>query len=123
MRVMMMMMTKTAGELPEPPAVHGNQRELSDLCNICNSFPAAQQENYLNHRPSMATNEGVQLAIVAKAANAFSEGDIVNRNVRQKGNWSLMPFGVMVGSVQPAAFMRGQRVTFNLYPGEPNFPR
>ena len=41
--------------------------------------------------------------------------------VRQYQSWSLMPFAVAIGTVYPAAYMRGARETFN--PMEPNFPR
>ena len=63
------------------------------------------------------------MQIIAKAADAFSAGDIVNRRVRQFQTWSLMPFAAVVGSVFPAAYMRGSRETFGLFPGEMNFPR
>lgn len=63
------------------------------------------------------------MQIIAKAADAFSAGDIVNRRVRQYQSWSLMPFAAVVGSVFPAAYMRGSRETFGLFPGEMNFPR
>ena len=61
--------------------------------------------------------------MIAKAADAFSAGDIVNKRVRQFQSWSLMPFAAVVGSVFPAAYMRGSRETFGLFPGEMNFPR
>ncbi len=61
--------------------------------------------------------------MVAKAAEALSAGDVANRSVRQYGNWGLMPFAAAMGSVLPAAYMRGARETFGFYPGEPNFPR
>ena len=60
---------------------------------------------------------------MAKAADAIAAGDVVNRRVRQYQNWSLMPFAAAMGSVYPAAYMRGQREVFGLYPNEPNFPR
>ena len=63
------------------------------------------------------------MQLIAKAADAFSAGDIVNRRVRQYQSWSLMPFAAVVGSVFPAAYMRGSRETFGLFPGEMNFPR
>ncbi|KAK9807239.1 hypothetical protein WJX73_001054 [Symbiochloris irregularis] len=85
--------------------------------------PLLIQENYLNHRPNIARDESTRLRAIAKAADAFSMGDIVNRAVRQYGNWGLMPFAAMVGSVLPACYMRGMRESFNMYPGEPNFPR
>ncbi|DBA70377.1 hypothetical protein WJX79_010688 [Trebouxia sp. C0005] len=85
--------------------------------------PLLIQENYLNHRPVVATNDQMRMQIIAKAADAFSAGDIVNRRVRQYQSWSLMPFAAVVGSVFPAAYMRGSRETFGLFPGEMNFPR
>ncbi len=45
------------------------------------------QENYINHRPSLARSDQQRLQILAKAADAFSVGDLVNRRVRQYGNW------------------------------------
>ena len=51
------------------------------------------------------------------------QGDVVNKAVRIGGNWGLMPFGAIVGSVTPATYVRGLRETFGLYPNEPNFPR
>lgn len=79
------------------------------------------QENYLNHRPAMAGfDEKLRMNLVAKAADAFSMGDLVNRAVRQYQSWSLMPFAATVGSVLPAAYMRGGRESFY---GEGNFPR
>ena len=60
---------------------------------------------------------------MAKAAEALSAGDVANRSVRQYGNWGLMPFAAAMGSATPAAYMRGSRETFGLYPTEPNFPR
>lgn len=79
------------------------------------------QENYLNHRPSMAQNDRMRLQLIAKAADLISLGDLVNRRVRSQQAWSLMPFAATVGSVAPASYMRGFRETF--FPGEMNFPR
>lgn len=85
--------------------------------------PLLIQENYLNHRPGIATNDQMRMQVIAKASDAFSAGDIVNKRVRQFQSWSLMPFAAVVGSVFPAAYMRGSRETFGLFPGEMNFPR
>ena len=75
----------------------------------------------MNHRPSLAgPNEAVRMSLIAKAADAFSMGDLVNRAVRQHQSWSLMPFAATVGSVLPSTYMRGFRETFY---GEMNFPR
>lgn len=85
--------------------------------------PLLVQENYLNHHPQMATDSTNRLAVIAKAAEEFSGGDLVNRSVRQYQNWSLMPFACALGTVSPATYMRGSRETFGLYPHEQNFPR
>lgn len=37
------------------------------------------QENYLNHRPNIARDDATRLRAIAKAADAFSIGDVVNR--------------------------------------------
>jgi hypothetical protein len=55
------------------------------------------------------------LRTLAKAADLISIGDVANASVRRANNWGLMPFGALVGSVMPSAYMRGQRVTFNEY--------
>lgn len=68
-------------------------------------------------------SETVLLQVIAKAADGFSAGDIVNKRVRMHQSWSLMPFAAVIGSVYPAAYMRGSRETFGLYPNEMNFPR
>lgn len=63
------------------------------------------------------------LQVIAKAADGFSAGDLVNKRVRMHQSWSLMPFAAVIGSVYPAAYMRGSREIFGLYPNEMNFPR
>jgi Replication factor RFC1 C terminal domain len=64
------------------------------------------QENYLNHRPSMAANPVTGMQVLAKAADAFSLGDIVTKRVRLNGEWNLMPYAALVGSVYPSSYMR-----------------
>jgi replication factor C subunit 1 len=85
--------------------------------------PLLVQENYVNHRPRVAQTDALRLAVLAKAADCISVGDVANRSVRQYQNWGLMPFAAAVGTVFPAAYARGSREPFGLYPGEPNFPR
>ena len=83
------------------------------------------QENYVNHAPKIVPRaaEAQRLQILAKAADGISLGDLATRAVRQHQNWALMPFAVVMGTVYPATYMRGQRETFGLFPGETNFPR
>ena len=64
------------------------------------------QENYLNHKPSMAQNENQMMQIIAKCADAFSAGDTVNKRVRMKQQWSLMPAAAVLSTVYPAAYIR-----------------
>jgi hypothetical protein len=56
-----------------------------------------------------------RLRVLAKAADSISMGDVVNGSVRRYGNWGLMPFGAMMGSVVPSTYMRGKREIFNEY--------
>ncbi len=88
------------------------------------THPASHpQENYINHRPAIARDDATRLRAMAKAADCISQGDLLNRSIRQFGNWGLMPAAALVGTVMPATYMRGFRETFGLYPGEQNFPR
>lgn len=64
------------------------------------------QENYVNHRPNIANNEVTAMQVLAKAADAFSDGDVINRRVRMKQEWNLMPAAAVLGTVYPAAYMR-----------------
>ena len=47
----------------------------------------------------------------------------MNKSVRVKQNWGLMPYANMVSSVTPASLLRGLRETFGSFPGERNFNR
>lgn len=64
------------------------------------------QENYVNHRPNIANNEVTAMQVLAKAADAFSDGDVINRRVRMKQEWNLMPAAAVLGTVYPASYMR-----------------
>jgi len=84
-------------------------------------IPLFVQENYLQYRPFAARNDAERLQIVANAATCISHGDIMNRSVRMKQNWGLMPYANMVSSVMPTSMVRGGRETFHEY--ERNFNR
>ena len=84
-------------------------------------IPLFIQENYLHYRPFAAKSETERLELVAKAATCISHGDVMNRSVRMKQNWGLMPYANMVSSVMPASMMRGGREAFHEY--ERNFNR
>lgn len=105
----------------------GNELSLADQMELVfqdhDLVPLLVQENYINHKPRIAGNDLQRLQVLAKAADGFSAGDAVNRRVRQYQDWSLLPFAVAMGTVYPAAYVRGSREIFGLYPTEMNFPR
>ena len=68
--------------------------------------PLLVQENYVNHRPRIAHSEAMRMQVLAKAADALSQGDVVSRVMRSGQNWGLMPFVGLVGTVFPSAYMR-----------------
>ncbi|KXZ52854.1 hypothetical protein GPECTOR_8g236 [Gonium pectorale] len=85
--------------------------------------PLLVQENYLNHRPTIAPDPAGRLRAIAKAADSISSGDVVNNTLRRSQNWGLMPFAAVMSCLLPAAYMRGSREIFGLFPTEQNFPR
>jgi hypothetical protein len=66
----------------------------------------AMQENYLNHQPNLAHNEAMAMQVIAKAADAFSAGDLVNTRIRTHQAWHLAPHAAMLSAVYPASYMR-----------------
>lgn len=74
------------------------------------------QENYLNSRPMLATNQGLSmkeqqlktLELADKAAESISDGDLVDRMIHgSQQQWSLMPTHAVFSTVRPASFMSG----------------
>jgi replication factor C subunit 1 len=74
------------------------------------------QENYLNPRPMLATNQGLSmkeqqlktLELADKAAESISDGDLVDRMIHgSQQQWSLMPTHAVFSAVRPASFMSG----------------
>jgi hypothetical protein len=64
------------------------------------------QENYLNHQPSLAQSEAMAMQVIAKAADAFSAGDLVNTRIRTYQAWYLAPHAATLSAVYPASYMR-----------------
>lgn len=54
----------------------------------------------------MAQNENQMMQIIAKSADAISEGDTFNRRVRMKQQWSLAPAAALLSTIFPAAYIR-----------------
>ena len=86
-------------------------------------IPLFIQENYPHYRPFAAKSELDRLELVAKAARNIAEGDVMNKSVRVKQNWGLMPYANIVSAVMPASALRGPREVFGAFPGERNFNR
>ena len=47
----------------------------------------------------------------------------MNKSVRAKQNWGLMPYANVISSVMPTSVLRGNREVFGSFPGERNFNR
>lgn len=83
--------------------------------------PLLVQENYINYRPLNVTCEISHLERVVKAADAISDGDLVNTYIQKSQNWNLMPFASIQSGVASATYVRGYRAT--LLQGERNYNR
>ena len=108
-------------------APNADRMSVNDRLNLVfqdsDIIPLFIQENYVHYRPYAATNELHRLQLVAKAAARISDGDVMNRSVRAKQNWGLMPYANVISSVVPTSLLRGTREVFGSFPGERNFNR
>ena len=104
-----------------------NTLSVNDRLNLVfqdsDIIPLFIQENYVNYRPYAAKSELHRLQLCAQASSLISEGDVMNKSVRAKQNWGLMPYANMVSSVMPTSVLRGNREVFGTHPGERNFNR
>nr|XP_046269466.1 replication factor C subunit 1 isoform X2 [Scatophagus argus] len=79
--------------------------------------PLFVQENYPYVRPAAAGgNLKSHLVLLSKTADSISDGDLVDRQIRSRQNWSLLPTQAIYASVLPGELMRGYMSQF------PNFP-
>ncbi|CAN2388507.1 protein-DNA loading ATPase activity [Pristimantis euphronides] len=79
--------------------------------------PLFVQENYVHVKPAAAAgNVKKHLWLLSKAADSISDGDLVDRAIRSKQVWSLLPTQAVYASVIPGELMRGYMSQF------PNFP-
>lgn len=101
------------------------QKPWSDLSDTVFSdidlIPLLVQENYINHIPKGGDTTRVRLKAMAKAATYISFGERINHKVHSEQKWSLLPSAVNMGTLAPAAIMRGMREA--MAPHEPNYPR
>ncbi|NP_001186496.1 replication factor C subunit 1 [Xenopus tropicalis] len=79
--------------------------------------PLFVQENYVHVKPAAAGgNMKKHLLLLSKAADSICDGDLVDRMIRSKQTWSLLPTQAVYASVLPGELMRGYMGQF------PNFP-
>ena len=63
-------------------------------------------ENYLSSNPAGADGHKL-MECVSKAADSISQGDIVEKEIKSRMNWSLLPSAALVSSVMPGEYMSG----------------
>ncbi|XP_063778792.1 replication factor C subunit 1 isoform X3 [Pseudophryne corroboree] len=79
--------------------------------------PLFVQENYVHVKPAAAGgNMKKHLLLLSKTADSIADGDLVDRAIRSKQTWSLLPTQAIYASVLPGELMRGYMSQF------PNFP-
>ncbi|KAM5192693.1 replication factor C subunit 1 [Mantella aurantiaca] len=79
--------------------------------------PLFVQENYIHVKPAAAGgNMKKHLLLLSKTADSICDGDLVDRAIRSKQVWSLLPTQAIYASVLPGELMKGYMSQF------PNFP-
>ncbi|NXD71573.1 RFC1 factor, partial [Eolophus roseicapillus] len=79
--------------------------------------PLFVQENYVHVKPAAAGgNLKKHLVLLSRAADSICDGDIVDRQIRSKQNWNLLPTQAVYASVLPGELMRGSMSQFPVFP-------
>ncbi|XP_057263564.1 replication factor C subunit 1 isoform X1 [Pezoporus wallicus] len=79
--------------------------------------PLFVQENYVHVKPAAAGgNLKKHLVLLSRAADSICDGDIVDRQIRSKQNWNLLPIQAIYASVLPGELMRGSMSQFPVFP-------
>uniref|UniRef100_A0A8C5A9A9 Replication factor C subunit 1 n=1 Tax=Gadus morhua TaxID=8049 RepID=A0A8C5A9A9_GADMO len=79
--------------------------------------PLFVQENYINVRPVAAGgNMKAHLVLLSKTADSICDGDLVDRQIRSRQTWSLLPTQAVYASVLPGELMRGYMNAFPTFP-------
>ncbi|KAI8991740.1 replication factor RFC1 C terminal domain-containing protein [Mycotypha africana] len=80
------------------------------------------QENYLKSKPGKAKNDCHAMELIAKAATAVADGDLVDAMIHGTvQHWSLMPVHSIFSCVRPAAYVNGhfsERINFPAWLGQ-----
>ncbi|NWV50932.1 RFC1 factor, partial [Daphoenositta chrysoptera] len=79
--------------------------------------PLFVQENYVHVKPAAAGgNLKKHLVLLSRAADSICDGDIVDKQIRSKQNWNLLPTQAIYASVLPGELMRGYMSQFPVFP-------
>uniref|UniRef100_A0A8C5X1K6 Replication factor C subunit 1 n=1 Tax=Malurus cyaneus samueli TaxID=2593467 RepID=A0A8C5X1K6_9PASS len=79
--------------------------------------PLFVQENYVHVKPVAAGgNLKKHLVLLSRAADSICDGDIVDKQIRSKQNWNLLPTQAIYASVLPGELMRGYMSQFPVFP-------
>ncbi|KAF6372403.1 replication factor C subunit 1 [Rhinolophus ferrumequinum] len=79
--------------------------------------PLFVQENYLHVKPVAAGGDMKKhLMLLSRAADSICDGDLVDRQIRSRQNWSLLPTQAIYASVLPGELMRGNMTQFPTFP-------
>ncbi|XP_026958947.1 replication factor C subunit 1 isoform X6 [Sagmatias obliquidens] len=79
--------------------------------------PLFVQENYIHVKPVAAGGDMKKhLMLLSRAADSISDGDLVDRQIRNKQNWSLLPTQAIYASILPGELMRGYMTQFPTFP-------
>ncbi|KAB1282077.1 Replication factor C subunit 1 [Camelus dromedarius] len=74
-------------------------------------------ENYIHVKPVAAGGDMKKhLMLLSRAADSICDGDLVDRQIRNKQNWSLLPTQAIYASVLPGELMRGYMTQFPTFP-------
>ncbi|KAM7155681.1 replication factor C subunit 1 isoform 1-T1 [Molossus nigricans] len=79
--------------------------------------PLFVQENYIHVKPAAAGGDiKKHLMLLSRAADSICDGDLVDRQIRSKQNWGLLPIQAIYASVLPGELMRGYMTQFPSFP-------
>ncbi|XP_052365371.1 LOW QUALITY PROTEIN: replication factor C subunit 1 [Oncorhynchus keta] len=79
--------------------------------------PLFVQENYIHVKPAAAGGDmKSHLVLLSKTADSICDGDLVDRQIRSKQAWSLLPTQAIYSSVLPGELMRGYMTSFPSFP-------
>lgn len=92
------------------------EHKTMSISNKCDLFfhdysiaPLFVQENYLNvvpHSPDMK-NKQKKMEMFAKVADSISRGDLVDKIIRSRNAWSLLPVQAIFSSLVPGDVLEG----------------